>query len=130
MWARNQLAPTTLGNHDDPQTERDEALAAFGLVLQQDQAARPVPRLRPVYLWPCNVATWLLWLQLQTQWRITADMGGGTIRTGLDYASAIAYLRHVAKVRPKDWVHTWAALRSMEIAAINTWADMRTQREA
>lgn len=123
IWARGQLYIPRQGEHDDPEAELDEALAAFGLqqeVPEGDQAAPPPDK---CYLWPCNVATFDIWQRLQSQWRV-GGMGGE--RTGLDYAGVAAYLRDVAQVQRRALPEVFSGLQAMEFAALEVWASQRT----
>ncbi len=126
IWARDQLYIPRQGEHDDPEAQLDEALAAVGLreevaeVAEGDEAA---PQEDKCYLWPCNVATFDIWQRLQSQWRVG---GIGGERTGLDYAGVISYLREVAHVRNKDLPEVFGGLQAMELAALEVWASQRT----
>ncbi len=68
-------------------------------------------------LWPCNVASWEHWNQVQTQWR--AGMGGAT---GLDYAGVRAYLDEQS-LPADDRAHVWACITACERATLHAWAE-------
>lgn len=70
------------------------------------------------YLWPCNAPLWLLWQDLQTQWRV----GGMGTPTGLDYASVRAYLDDTEPPPDCTRAQVWAALRACERATLDAWA--------
>lgn len=94
-----------------------DAMAAFGLCAEGEGAAAPDEK---CYLWPCNLPAWNLWQSIQTQWR--EGMQG---RTGLDYAAVTAYMRDVLRIRHKRFAEMFSAIRAMEVAALNTWAEQR-----
>ncbi len=101
-----------------------DALAAFGLRLDagdaQDGGTPPPLEVFDVYhLWPCNLPAWRLWNQVQTQWR-SAGMGG---RTGLDYDAVLRYMREAARIRKPRIAGLFAAIKVMEAAALNAWAE-------
>lgn len=73
-----------------------------------------------VDLWPCNVAAWRAWCDLQTQWRV--GMGGAT---GLDYAAALAVLRTVHGLRGDALRETFELVRAAELAVLEVWAEQR-----
>ncbi len=119
MQARGQLYIPTAGKPDEPQEEFDEALAALGLQQVQDEGACGGSPDQKCYLWPCNFPTFKLWQCLQTQWRV-GGMGG---RTGLEYASVCAYMRDIARIKPKHWAQLFSGLQAMERAALLVWAE-------
>lgn len=74
------------------------------------------------YLWPeCN-ALWTLWGSCQTLWR-----KGVQGREGLDYAGLCAYLREVARIKPRKFQEVFACLQAMERAALDEWAKQSEQ---
>lgn len=89
-----------------------------------DSEPKPAPAPELCYLWPCNLPTWLLWLRLQSQWRRGA-MGE---RTGLDYASVLAYLRDIAPSKTKERQAQFAGLQAMEFAALRVWDEQRAMQ--
>lgn len=94
-------------------------MAVFGL--QQDESDDAQIPDEKCYLWPCNVRTFNVWQQVQTQWR-SAGMGE---RTGLDYAGVVAYLGSMPGMRPKARSQLFSGLRAMERAALEVWAEKR-----
>lgn len=78
--ARGELLDDEDEDAAPPEQEVDEALAAFGLVLEGSVPAAPV-----FVLLPDNVAVFNLFNRVQTQWR--HGMAGPT---GLDYAGVRA----------------------------------------
>lgn len=99
----------------------DEAAAAFGLQVDyQDDK----PRYDTFYLWPCNQLVWALWWRIQSQWRI--GMQG---REGLDYQGVTAYLREVARIRPRQLNEVFGALQAMERAAMREWDKQRAEQQ-
>jgi hypothetical protein len=125
LWARDLLHTQRQGTGNDPQTDFNDALAAFGLV-QEPDADGNSPSLEYVYLWPCNLRTFNVWMEIQTQWRTSSGMGGNT-RTGLDYAGVTAWLRTQPGFRPRARKDLMQCLQAMEIAALNAWAQMRDE---
>ncbi|MFZ4498752.1 MAG: DUF1799 domain-containing protein [Burkholderiales bacterium] len=103
LWVRGELA---VGG----QREQDEALAAFGLVLEE------APEDREFHLWTENVPVWNLWQAVQTQWRI--GMNGPT---GLDYAGieALMRMRNVSRAERPELIE---GLQVMEVVALEEFA--------
>ena len=102
---------------DDEATPEDaieQALAAIGLRLESSLAPE-----EEFYLWPENVATFNLWLSLQTQW-ITGMNG----RTGLNYAGVEVCMR-LHQVRKKEQREMFVGLQAMEHAALDEWSKKR-----
>lgn len=116
IQARGLLHIPKQGEADD-EPEFDEALAAFGLQQVDDDDAPPVQHDK-CYLWPCNVADFVIWQQLQTQWRI----GGMGVMTGLDYTAVIAYLRDVRGMNRQARADIFPGLRAMEDACLSEWS--------
>ncbi|MDD5028905.1 MAG: DUF1799 domain-containing protein [Rhodoferax sp.] len=116
LWASGKLVKPDEA-HDDGPTELDAAFAAWGLRPDSTPATRAW---RNFYLWPCNESTWWLWHRLQTQWRI-----GIHGREGLDYNGVTAYLRDVARIKPRELDSTFSCLQAMERAALDEWAKQR-----
>lgn len=111
-------------NRHDAPDEVDTALAAWGLEIDS-QSAAPASH-DVIYLWPCNVPAWNIWLSVQTQWRV--GMGG---RDGLDYCAVATYMREVLRIRPtRRWGEIWRALQAMESAALRAWSEMRDEKSA
>jgi hypothetical protein len=101
-------------------------MAIFGLVQDDsadDDASAPAPRRQQniCYLWPCNLRTFNLWMQVQTQWRTSATGS----KTGLDYAGVEAWMRSQRILRPSARAEAMRCLQAMEIASINAWAQQR-----
>jgi hypothetical protein len=103
----------------DDKAELDDAAAAFGLVIE-DESEEEAPDDK-CYLWPCNVATYGIWIDLQTQWT-----GGFHGREGLNYAGVISYLKEVVQVKRKDMPQVVQCIRAMERAALKAWAEKRS----
>lgn len=76
-----------------------------------------------VYLWPCNLKTWVLWQRLQTMWR--CHMGG---REGLDWSNVVTWLRHAEGMGDKQINKTMHLLHAMEHAALGAWAKQRDEK--
>lgn len=99
--------------------DRDEALAAFGLVLE-DPIAEAEPDI--FCLWPEHVEVLDLWFGVQTQWR-----HGFNAPTGLDYCGVEALMRQRRVRKPRA---RFAALQVMERAALAEWARMREAKSS
>lgn len=112
LWASGQLNTDQSDAQDDTATD---ALAIWGLVA--DDGDTPPASGDTFNLWPECVPVWLLWQKLQTQWRV--GMNG---RDGLDYAGVAAYLRDVARIKPRAFVETFFCIQAMEVASLNEWA--------
>ncbi len=72
-------------------------------------------------LWQDNVASFEIFVALQTQWRI--GMGGPT---GLDYA-AVPVVMELQQVAPDDRRRIFDDVRVMEAEALRVFADGRQQ---
>ncbi len=107
-------------NSAEPNEERDEAAAYFGLICEEDEDDATPPSDK-CYLWPCNIPAFNLWQNIQTQWRV----GGLGYRTGLDYTSVIDYMRDVCRIKPRHWKDMFAGVQAMEQAALKAWAEQR-----
>lgn len=120
MQARGQLEiPSDEDESDDrPAPDLDNALAAFGLVLEDGESAAPPP-LPKCYLWPCNLPTWRAWQRLQSQWR----SGATGMPTGLDYASVNSFLRHALHLGSKSQAGMFDQLQAMEFSALKGFAE-------
>lgn len=107
----------------DEDEEVDAALAAWGMrraEAGEADATEDEPLPDKCYLWPCNLRTFNVWQQVQTQWR--QSMAG---REGLDYSGVDSYLATVPGFRPKARAELWAGLRAMERAALEVWSAKR-----
>jgi hypothetical protein len=93
----------------------DEALAMFGLVAETHESAP----LQPLYLWPCNVRSWLLFQKVQTQWH--TDQG---IPVGLDYSRVKSALSMLG-VKRRDRCELFEDIQAMELATLNAWNERR-----
>lgn len=69
------------------QQELDEASAAFGLIIEQQEEQEDI-----FYLWPEHVRVFKFWLQIQTQWQ-RAGMDG--MYVGLNYAGVQVAMQHL-----------------------------------
>jgi hypothetical protein len=119
--ARGELE---IGRDEDeptPAEELDQALASFGLVLD-DPADSTRPRI--FCLWPEHEEVLGLWFAVQTQWRV--GMGGAT---GLDYCGVEALMRVRQIGRGKARSQLMADLQIMERAALSEWAEEARRRE-
>lgn len=81
-------------------------------------AAAAEPEEDIAYLWPCNVAAWGVWCDVQTQWRYSG-MGGAT---GLDYAGVCAHLDELA-LHGTERIDIYAGLRAAERATLQANAE-------
>lgn len=116
LLARGEL--TLHSDADDPPQDLDNALAAFGLVLDDDADD---PRF---HLWAENREALHVWLGVQTQWRV--GMGGAT---GLDYAGVEAYLRMRSVRAPSRRSRLLHELQIMERATLEEWQRMQAERD-
>ncbi|MDO9277129.1 MAG: DUF1799 domain-containing protein [Polaromonas sp.] len=89
----------------------------------EEEGRAPQPQDK-VYLWPCNVAAFRLWQQVQTQWRV----GGMGDKTGLDYAGVTAFMRDVLAIKAKDRAELFNGLQAMEFAVLDVWAEQRASQ--
>ena len=107
-----------LPSHDDapPEQEINDALAAFGAVL--DDSAAP-PEEEPFWLWPEHAPALDLWFAVQTQWRYS--FAGAT---GLCYAGVQATMEQ-RRVRSSRRSRLFGELQTMERAALAVWAERR-----
>ena len=97
--------------------ERDEAAAAFGLLIEEpEQQANADDEF---YLWSENVDTFNLWCAIQTQWRV--GMSGPT---GLDYAGVKSGLS-MRGVSDKKQEKHFPGLQAMERATLDEWSKNR-----
>lgn len=76
------------------------------------------------YLWPCNLAAWGVWCDLQTQWRY----GGTGSATGLDYVSVRAHLDELG-LRGDERRDTYAGIRAAERATLDARAELAEQQQ-
>ena len=76
------------------------------------------------YLWPCNVAAWNVWCDVQTQWR-HAGMGSAT---GLDYAGVCAHLDEMG-LHGDERRDTYAGIRAAERATLQARAELAEQEQ-
>ena len=120
LIARGELNTSEPQRGAQPPGDVDEALAAFGLTLEE---AAPIDDDRVFYLWPELQPALLAWVCVQTQWR--TGMAGAT---GLDYAGvdAIVRTRRLARGR-RRCAQLMADLQVMERAALDEWARQRQQ---
>lgn len=85
----------------------------------KEDAAKPET---VAYLWPCNVAAWQHWLDVQTQWRI--GMGGAT---GLCYSGVRAHLSEHG-VQGPERLEIWRGITAAERATLAVWAEQRANK--
>jgi hypothetical protein len=76
------------------------------------------------YLWPCNVQTWGVWTQVQTEWR-----SNGQGHTWLDYTGVRAYLDELgySGAERKD---IFTGIRAADAATREVWAQQAKERAA
>lgn len=115
--ALGQLKIQSASDAEHEEAEYDEALAAFGLQQDPDEDAHIDD---VCYLWLVNVEVFMLWRNLQTQWRV-----GAAGITGLDYTAVLAYLRGIGGLKPKQITEAFPALQAMERATLNAIAEQR-----
>mgnify|MGYP000216858405 CR=1 FL=1 len=77
------------------------------------------------YLWPCNVAAWAVWCDLQSQWR--HGMAGPT---GLDYAGVRAHLDEMGLAPGQERSAIYAGIRAAERATLEARAELAEQEQA
>lgn len=72
------------------------------------------------WMLPESVPVWLLWMRLQTQWRV-GPMGH---RIGLDYPGVELFLRAMGygHQRRRSFAKTLLDVQAMESAALSEWA--------
>lgn len=114
MGKADRAAPTEID------AELAASFAAIGITVEptvndQDDA---------ISVWDVSWPSFRLFLDCETQWRMTATMAG-MFHTGIDYASAIALL----KIRPrrlrKRAAELLADLRVMEAEALDVFEKAR-----
>lgn len=76
------------------------------------------------YLWPCNVAAWGIWCDLQTQW-----LHGMAGRTGLNYAGVRAHLDEIGLVGDERR-EVYACIRAAEVATLEVHAELAEQERS
>lgn len=84
-------------------------------------AASAEPEQELHYLWPCNVAAWGVWCDVQTQW--VRDQG---YPTGLNYSGVRAHLDELGLAPGDERRDIYAGIRAAERATL----DARAEREA
>lgn len=126
IQARGQLHIPQPGGQHEPEVEYNAALAALGLQEQSDDdddtdddPKKKRPPEDKCYLWPCNVATWIAWQNIRTQWRY----GPKGKPSGLDYTAVTAYLVQVLRVKPKDRAEIFQGIQAMEFASLAVWQE-------
>lgn len=97
----------------------NEQFAALGI--QPDGPVQADGDDEPFYLWPEHVDAYALFSTLSTQWRHGPDGP-----TGLDYAAVLAHMRAL-RVRRRDFDELYAAVRVMEIGALEGSIESRRQ---
>lgn len=117
LLARCEL--TLHSDADEPPSDLDEALAAFGLVADVGDSGPPL-----FHLWPEHREALDFWFGVQTQWRV--GMAGAT---GLDYAGVEAYLRMRQVAAPARRVRLLHELQVMERATLDEWHRMAAERD-
>lgn len=99
-------------------SELDAAWAAFGVQNEATQESEDFPEF---HLLPECVPMFMLWQEVQTQWR--SGMGGPT---GMDYSGVEAYMRmaHNSLRRDPETIHM---LRGMERAALKVYGEKQAE---
>lgn len=125
MLARGELDLHTHANpppdsRNDADDDTAEALAAFGLVLEDDLER---PREQIFWCWPEHVRTLEVWLACATQWRV-----GPHGATGLDYAGIEAMFRIRRLADAQDAPELFHELQLMERATLKEWARQRASQ--
>ena len=122
LLARGELEISHRHDDSSPPVEVDEALAAFGLVLEDE--AKPDAG-RVFWLWPEHEPVLQIWFAVQTQWRV-----GAAGATGLDYAGvdALLRLRRLCGGRRRT-ARLVADLQVMEHATLAEWSRQAQQRD-
>lgn len=113
LWARGNLRIPS-DTDVEPERQLDDAFVAFGLIPEEEIEVE-----EECYIWPENVLAFNLWLSVQTQWH--TDTG---LRTGLNYPGVETCVRHMP-IPKKKRAWYFAAIQSMERAALEEWADER-----
>ena len=110
--ARHWVLGAPPGGRDD----LGEDARAFGIALEEEHQDDD-----DFEVWPENWPAVQLFMELGTQWRVAAGMGG-LAYLGLDYAAVIAYLRGL---RVPEWRERLKELRVMELAAVKAQAERK-----
>ena len=76
------------------------------------------------YLWPCNVAVWDIWCDLQSQW--CHGMAGPT---GLNYAGVRAHLDELGLAPGEERSAVYAGIRAAERATLEACAELAEQEQ-
>lgn len=120
--ARGAFTDPSSADREEPSPHLEQALAAYGLVLERTHADAAGPQL--YHLWPEHVPVLELWSAVQTQWRV--GMAGAT---GLDYAGVRASPAF-QRLRPRRRAERiFAELCLMERATLEEWAQRREQQQ-
>jgi hypothetical protein len=80
------------------------------------------PALQEHWLWPCNVAAWHYWQQVQTEYRISAEGP-----PWLDYAGVRAHLDE-AGLQGSERREIWAGIRAADAVTREVWAEKSKQK--
>jgi hypothetical protein len=97
-------------------TELDTALAVFGLV-----AEVPQDEYDEIFLWPCNLESWRLFMRLQSQW--TVGVAGAT---GLNYSGVESALRLMG-IKGQKRSELFSDIQVMEEATLEAWEQRRNK---
>jgi hypothetical protein len=130
LWALGQLRdPRAQEDEEAAQFDTtDEAAAGFGLrIVDEDddeeaEGAESTEEETKFYLWLCNLQTFDVWRQIQTQW-VRNAMGE---LDGLNYGSVISYMKNVAGIKRKDFAEMYSAIQAMEGAILKLQAEKRS----
>lgn len=90
------------------------------------QSTAQVDVAEEIYLWPECEAAWRHFWALGSQWHYSGGMDGA--KTGLHYACVQAYLDEEGIAAGPERRELFGLLRVAEEAALQAWADLRSQR--
>ena len=118
LMARGDLLFNVEAQADEKQSDVDESLAVWGLCAEKTK-----PTATPEFhLWPENLAAFVFWRGMQTQWRI-----GQAGPEGLDYAGVWALLVHTVPYRQRKQL--FADNTHMEAGALNGYSELHQERD-
>lgn len=104
-----------------------EQLEAYGAPAELVEEARAKAAASNVFeIWPDNWESLQAFRCLATQWRVTGKMDR-LVRTGLDYAAVLAWLRECVHKRKRSQIFN--DIQLMEAAALEVFADQAEQSQ-